>query len=301
MPSASHELPVDLIRNHPAFAVELYREVSGMPLPQYTRVRDGAAEATHTAPAELVSDSVVVCERPPHEHEGTDDVKVMAVITESQLKWDARKQYTWPAYVANVRHRNQCPVVLMVITPTNALARRFAKTIDLGCGEVRPAVFSTESLGPVTDPDEAGRHPLRTVMAMAASPTDDTAALKALATALTSIDSSDSSLYSDYVVAALKAATGNPLEKLMTIGDYQFKTELIGRPFREGEAKGKAEGKAEGRIETLVEGVLGVLEARGLPVPESVSTRIEAETDPQVLAVWLRRAATVEKAEHLFD
>ena len=149
-----------------------------MPPPQ-TRVRDGAAEATHTAPAEPVSDSVGVCERPAHEHEGTEDVRVKAVITELQLKWDARKQ-SWPAYVANVRHRNQCPVVLMVITPTNALARRFAKTIDLGCGEVRPAVFSTESLQPVTDPDEAEHHPLRAVLAMAASPTEDTDRAEAL-------------------------------------------------------------------------------------------------------------------------
>lgn len=67
------------------------REVSGLPLPQFTHVRDGAAEATHTAPTELISDSVVVCERPPYEHEGTDPVKVMALITESQLGWDRRK------------------------------------------------------------------------------------------------------------------------------------------------------------------------------------------------------------------
>lgn len=88
-------------------------------------------------------------------------------------------------------------MVLLVITPTTVLARRFAKTIDLGCGEVRPVVFSTESLRPVTDVTEADRNPLLTILAMAASPTDAPDALTALATALTNIDSSASSLYAD--------------------------------------------------------------------------------------------------------
>lgn len=293
MPSVSHELPVDLIRNDPAFAVELFREVSGMPLPEFTHVRDGAAEATHTAPSELISDSVVVCERPPYEHEGTDPVEVMAVITESQRGWDSRKHYSWPAYVANVRHRHRCPVVLLVLTPTTALAHRFAKTIDLGCGEVRPVVFSMESLRPVTDTAEADRHPLLTVLAMAASPTSGPEAPAALVTALTSIDSSVSSLYADYVLAALRSATGSSLEELMTIGDYQFRTELIGRPFREGEAKGRAKAMAES--------VVAVLEARGLSVPDRVRERVAEEPDPEILSGRLRRAATVEKSGALFD
>ncbi|WP_017576980.1 hypothetical protein [Nocardiopsis kunsanensis] len=141
-----------------------------MPLPEFTHVRDGAVEATHTAPSELLSDSVVVCERPPYEHEGTDPVKVMAVITESQRGWGSRKHYSWPAYAAHVRHRHRCPVVLLVLTPTTALAHRFATTTDLGCGEVRPVVFSMGSLRPVTDTAEADRHPLLTVLAMRVRP-----------------------------------------------------------------------------------------------------------------------------------
>lgn len=293
MPSAAHELPVDLIRNDPEFAVELFREVSGMPLPTFTSVRDGAAEATHTAPPELVSDSVVVCERDPHEHEGGGRVKVMAVITEPQRAWDDRKQYSWPAYVANVRHRHRCPVVLLVITPTSTLARKYAKNIDLGCGEVRPVVLATDTLEPVTNVEAAKQHPLLAVLAMASSPTDDPAALAGLVAALKSIDSSDSALYSDYVLAALKTVGGSPLEDLMTIGGYKFRTELIGRPYREGEAKGLAKG--------LAGSVLSVLEARGVTVSEVVRARIVEETDAQILKDWVRRAVTVARAEDLFE
>ena len=91
----------------------------------------------------------------------------------------------------------------------------------------------------------------------------------------------------------------------MTIGDYQFRTELIGRPFREGEAKGRSEGRSEGRakgrVEAMAESVVAVLEARGLSVPDRVRGRVAGESDPQILSGWLRRAATVEKAGALFE
>lgn len=293
MPSVEHELPLDLIRNDPVFAVELFREVSGQSLPEFTRVRDGAAEATHSAPAHLTTDSVVVCERPPGEREGTDPVAVLAIITEPQRAWDRRKYFTWPAYVANVRQRYKCPTVLLALTPTSSLARRYADPIDLGCGQVRPLVLPMDTLEPVTDQRTAAEHPLLTVLALVAKPTKDREALDALSTALTSIDSASSSLYADYVLAALAAVTGSSPEELMPIGDYQFKTELIGRPFREGRTKGRAEGRAEA--------VLAVLEACGTPVSASVRERVLDETDLEVLDGWVRRAATVDRAEDLFD
>ncbi|WP_121187777.1 hypothetical protein [Nocardiopsis sp. Huas11] len=70
--------------------------------------------------------------------------------------------------------------------------------------------------------------------------------------------------------------------------DYEFKTELIGRPFREGEAKG------------LAEAVLSVLEERGISVSDQVRERVTSSTDREALRVWVRRVATVERAEDLF-
>lgn len=79
----------------------------------------------------------------------------------------------------------------------------------------------------------------------------------------------------------------------MTIGDHQLRTELLGRPFREGEAKGRAKAMAES--------VVAVLETRGLSVPDRVSGRVAEESDPEALSCWLRRAATVERAGALFE
>lgn len=293
MPSHEHEFPLDLIRHDPTFATELLQEVTGKPLPEHTRVRCDAAEATRTAPAYLNSDSLVVCERPPLPHERQDGpVPVLAIITEPQNTWDSRKPYSWPCYVANIRHRLKCPVALLVLTPTTALARRYSPPIDLGCGEIRPLVLALDTLEPVTDQSVAAAHPVLTILALAANPTDDKDALEALTVALKSLDASASSLYSDYVLAALSATALSSLEEIMAVRDYEFRTELIGRPFREGEAKGRAAGRAEA--------ILGVLDARGIAVSNEARERVNASSDLDELDRWVRRAAKVDSAEDLF-
>jgi hypothetical protein len=297
MPSQEHELPVDLIRNDPKFAVELLREVTGKPLPEHTRVRCDASEATRAAPAQLVTDSFVVCERPPLPHEKTDDpVPVLGIITEPQNKWDPHKPYSWPCYVANIRHRLRCPIALLVLTPTTALAKRYAAPIDLGCGEIRPLVLALDTLEPVTDQSVAAAHPVLTILALASNPTDDKAALEALTAALKSLDASSSSLYSDYVLAALSATALGTLEEIMAVRDYEFRTELIGRPYREGRTEGRTEGRIEGRIEAI----LRVLESRGIAVPDEVRDRVTASSDLDELDLWVSRAAKVDSAEGLF-
>ena len=117
MPSHQHEFPLDLIRNDPASVVELLKEITGKPLPEFTRVRCDSAEATSTAPTHLTSDSVVVCERPPYPYEKRDaPVPVVGIIVELQNRPDRRKYCRWPAYVANTRLRPACPVVLLALS-----------------------------------------------------------------------------------------------------------------------------------------------------------------------------------------
>ncbi|MDT0327860.1 hypothetical protein [Nocardiopsis lambiniae] len=290
MPSHQHEFPLDLIRCDPGSAVELLRELTGEPLPEFTRVRCDAAEATSTALTHLTSDSVVVCERPPHPHEERDDpVPVLAVIVEPQNRRDDRKSYRWPAYVANTRMRLECPVALLVLTPTSSLARRYAEPIDLGCGEIRPLVLALDTLRPISDPKAAAARPVLAVLAMANNPTEDEAALDALLAALKSLDGSSSSLYSDYVLAALSATALGSLEKLMKLKDYEFKTELIGRPFREGKALGQ------------IKGIFAVLKSKGIEVSEETRKRIDGTTDLELLDVWLNRAVGAERVEDLFE
>ncbi|MFE4591828.1 hypothetical protein [Streptomyces laurentii] len=56
----------------------------------------------------------------------------------------------------------------------------------------------------------------------------------------------------------------------------------------------------EGRAQSRAEDVLTVLDARGIPVPDSVRERVTASTNLDQLSRWHWRAVTVSAAEDIF-
>src|SRR5262249_56374514 len=68
-----------------------------------------------------------------------------------------------------------------------------------------------------------------------------------------------------------------------------------------GEVKGKAEGEAKGKAEGEARAVLAVLDARGIEVPDPVREDITNCTNLDQLDTWIRRAATANKVQELFD
>lgn len=291
MVSTEHEFPLDMIRHTPELAVQLLAQ-AGHPAPVFTRVRTEAAEATESAPVELRADSIVLLE----DATGDDGAAapMLAIVVECQQGRDARKRYTWPAYVACVRARLECPVILLVLTPTRELARWSATSIDLGGGYLRhsPLTMALEALNPITDADRARAAPELAILA-AVHRSDDHAALDALVPAMNALDQDVSNLYADYVFAALPAAAKRYLEEQMTVTDHGYKSEFVNRILDEG--------RTEGRTEGLAESVLLVLDGRGVTVSDDVRARVTACTDSDELAGWLRRAGVVERVDQLFD
>lgn len=293
MPPLEHELPLDLIRHFPALAPCLLEHVSATPLPEFTRARCDSGDATTTAPPELRADSVVVLERPPDSGAGAP-VPVLVIVVECQRRPDERKRFSWPAYVANLRARLECPTVLLVLSPNRAVAQWCAAPIDLGWGSLvhRPVVLSLTDLAPVTDPGQACAEPELAILAAIVHHASDPAVLDALLPAIDSLAPAKGTLYADYVLAVLPAAARKYLEDAVTTGTYEFKSDLFGRVFAEGKAEGRAEGEANS--------VLLILETRGITVPDHVRHRITSCTDLDQLATWVRRALTVTTAEELF-
>ncbi|MBB6171835.1 hypothetical protein HNR23_001895 [Nocardiopsis mwathae] len=293
MPSFEHEFSLDLIRHAPDLAVRLYERVSGADVPDYAWARCESGDATKSSPPELRADSVVLLESPPAAGE-EKPVRVQGIIVEPQNGYDRRKRFSWPTYVANLRSRLECPVVLIVFTPTDALAKWSAQPIDCGGGYMvqRPLAVSLEALQPVRDPEKATECPELAVLAAVLHETEDKEVLDALIPALAAIDESTSTLYSDYVLQALPTAARMYLEDTMATGTYEFKTEFIGRPYRQGKADGEVEGKAGD--------VLMILETRGLSVPDAVRERVTSCDDVEQLNTLVRRAVTVDRAEDLF-
>jgi uncharacterized protein (DUF2126 family) len=70
---------------------------------------------------------------------------------------------------------------------------------------------------------------------------------------------------------------------MMTITGHRYRSEFARRYFSQGEVKA----------------LLGVLEARGIEVPDDVRARIANCTDSDQLAAWIRRAANADKIEDL--
>jgi hypothetical protein len=55
------------------------------------------------------------------------DGPVHGIVVEVQLSEDTRKRFVWPAYVANLRARFECPVSLLVVA-----ARPTSRSVGFG-------------------------------------------------------------------------------------------------------------------------------------------------------------------------
>jgi hypothetical protein len=290
MPSLQHESLLLLFRNRPELAPELLRDVLHVELPAYSEARVESAELTDVNPAEYRADLVVLL---------VDGKPVHAIVVEVQLGEDPRKRFTWPVYVAGLRARLECPACVLVVTPTEAMARWCRKPIDLGPGNTFvPLVIGPASVPVIDDVAAAERDPELAVLSCIAHGSEAHAEVLGRAALLATLRLSDDRqvLYSDLVFAALSEAARAALEELMASGNFEFQSEFAKKHQAKGRAEGEAKGEAKGRAEAL----LSVLQARGLRVSDEVRARILACTDVAQLDAWVRKAVAVTSVDELF-
>ncbi|MEH1130227.1 hypothetical protein [Micromonospora sp. CPCC 206061] len=210
-------------------------------------------------------------------------------MIEAQLRIDARKRLSWPAYVATLHARLGCPVVLFVVCPVQAVADWCTPAIVIGPpgSMLTPVALGPAQVPVITDQKTARRVPELAVLSALAhgdSP-NPTPIFDALLSALDVIDHDHANLYTDLILAVLPAAARDCLEELMTTTSHRYQSDFARRYFSEGEARGEANA------------VLAVLAARGIEVPDRIRTTIASCTDLDRLALWIRRAATANKIE----
>jgi hypothetical protein len=250
MPSQLHESHLLLFRNQPALAAELIRGALGVELPAFHEARDVSADLTQAQPVEYRADMVI---------ELWNEAPVHGVIVEVQLSTVLRKHFAWPAYVANLRARLECPVSLMVVTPYEHVARWAAKPVYLGCGcWFAPYVLGPSCIPQVTDEAQARSNPeLAVLSAMAhgleADPARALEIALAARTACVGLDVDRADLYVDLIInslneAARRALMNMDLRKLK----YQFQSEWAREQFAERMAEGELRGRAALIIRQLV-------------------------------------------------
>jgi hypothetical protein len=307
MPSIPHEAPLELIRRRPQLAAVLLRGL-GVAVPDDAIASLGSAEMTASAPTELRADTVIILDGKSGR---------LAVVVEVQLRYDAEKIWTWPAYLIMARLAHRCPAVLLVICLGSRTAQRCRAAITIGhpgC-EVVPLVIDAATT-PIPGDDgvtEAAVVPELVVLAVLTGALDmgQEADRRLVLRSLAGLDDGRLRTYTVFVLNATSQPDRKALEDLMA--KTAFRNDFVDRLLAEGRSEGLAEGKAEGLAEGkaagktvgLAEGmarmVVRILAARGVSVPVEARQRILACTDAAQLEVWGDRAAVASSVEELFS
>jgi hypothetical protein len=283
----AHEIAADLFKNRPSLAAELLDEALGIELPPYTEAHLASIDLTEIQPAEYRADVVIVL------RDGKAPVRV--IVVEVQLTKDARKRFSWPAYVTVSRAIHSCPADLLVIALDPVVAAWCAEPIAIGAPGfvLSPSVLHRAAIPVITDPEEAARRPeLGVLSAMAHGETEQGAAIAAaVLPAIRGLDDERSRFYHDLIYNSLNEAARRALEE--TMKGYTYQSDFAKRYV--------AEGLAMGRDQGLAEGLLTVLQVRGIAVPEAVRTRILAEKAPEQLKRWLEKAVVASSISEVID
>jgi hypothetical protein len=287
-----HEALVEMFRQHPEFAAMLLHDEFGVDLPAYRRASLPSADLTEAAPTELRPDAIVTFAA-----DGDPDKPVLAVVVEVQLGRDLDKHWSWPLYLAKLRARMHCPVVLLVLTVDSTTARWCSGGIELGHPGwvLRPLVYGPERVPVVTDPAQVAGVPelaLLSAMVHGDGP-DGVKIVDALVASFATTDRDRAILYSELAFEVLPKKLRGLWEERMSTHTFTFQSDYARRL--------KAEGRAEGRAEGEATAVLDVLDTRGFDVSEEVRARITSCSDLDQLKTWLRRAVTVGTIDELFE
>ncbi|MGW0063987.1 hypothetical protein ACWDTT_29130 [Streptosporangium sandarakinum] len=289
MPTREHEIWLELIQERPSLAVDLLGCVRPDAVPDFARARVESADLNEHKPTEYRADTVVSLL-----DEAT--ATVAAVIIEVQRRKDPGKPWSWPAYLATLRARLRCPVLLLVISPRTDTAAWCAHPITLGHPglTLTPLVLGPDQIPAITDPCQAQANPELAVLSALVHGDGATGEkiLAAMLQGLDHIEFDQAQGYIDEVLAMLPVAARQILEAMMRTGTREYKSEYARHYFGQGKAQGIAEGEAKM--------LLHVLAGRGIEVPEDARARILECTDPAQIERWGRRAGTVDTIDELF-
>jgi hypothetical protein len=256
MPSRKHQRLVVLLAEHPRLFVELVRSCSGLDVPGTLELGPDTVRLPTT---DRTSDGAVVVRR----DEATGDHRE-AFVLEVQLREDAQKRLAWPIYVVGTAERLRCPVTLVVVTPSERVARWAAQPIDLGRGRMvlEPWVIGPRRIATEMSLDDARARPDRLALSVIVHG-DRRGSLQlsrvAMQVARELLASGDrrSIVLADLIVDSVRADVRRKVQADMEATSGWGRTlwfSEIGKAVADGWAEGRARGRAEGRVEGRAEG-----------------------------------------------
>jgi hypothetical protein len=288
--TVTHEAPLELIKQHPALAVDLFRAVTGTPLAGDLDVRLGPNNLSEFRPMDFRVDAVVVVSDPV-----TRD-PVLVILIEPQGRSDRDKAFSWPAYIALARKAVNCKnAVLIVVCPDPAEAEKCRRAIPTG----HPGF----DLWPiVVDPDHApsseGASPylLLFLACLPALDIESEAGARRVLNAIrdTGASEDERKILTTIILVRASETARRLLESLMTT--MEWKSEFV-ESFVE---QGREQGLEQGNVQTKRQDLLKVLDLRGLRPTEEERARVGSSTDFAQLDRWFERSLTASTAAEVF-
>ncbi|MHB8419805.1 MAG: hypothetical protein ACYDCL_17150 [Myxococcales bacterium] len=298
MPSKAHEVVLQIVVDHPDFAVDFLAARFGPRWPGARSVVLAPPDIAQLAALQHRADALLRIE--------TGDGSGLIVVVEVQLTKDPKKLFTWPLYLCGLRAKLELPAVLLVVTPDRAVQDWASGRIALGPGSdgIQPVVFGPAAIPLVTEPPAAEQKPWLALLSALAHAAEEPGVEAVVAAevafvrleAAGSIDPELHRLYTDLMFQALGPKAPRALEVLMQ-GGYQPQSEIVKGWFAEGKKEGEAKGKAEGKVEGKADALLAVLTARKLAVSEEQRQMILVCHDLALLDRWIARAVTASTTE----
>jgi hypothetical protein len=283
--TVTHEAPLELIRQHPALAVDLLQAFTGLSVPDQAEIRLGPNSLNAIVPAEFTADAVVIVSDP-----ATGDPQIVIVV-EPQGRDDQTKRYAWPAYLVNVRSAVKCPTaVLIVVCPDPREAEKCREMIAIGHPgwDLWPIVID-----PLHAPeDNAGPYLTLFLACLPALDMADPAVARHVLTAIreTGASEADRMKLATIIMKRASAAARPILEDLMAT--LEWKDDFVEGFYNQG--------KAEGAVGAKITDIMEVLSVRDLHPTKKQLSRLAGCTDLAILDRWFKRSLAAASAAEVF-
>jgi hypothetical protein len=285
MPSAWHDSVTELFRQTPDLAVEILRDLMGVPLPAVIGARVEPPGFNDRPSTDFDADVVIVA-GPRHD-------PVHGIIVEAQQGRRPEKLDAIARYAAALWLMLRCPVDVLVICPDAETATWYGRPITTTLTGYMPCprALHPDLVPAITDASQVTADPGMGALSVAFH--GEVAEVRAAFVAGLTPLKSEGTQYYEYGYCLSPTVVRKLLEELVASTSWPvyspFAKEHFGRGLAEGEAKGEADA------------VLLVLEARGLDITDAQRDRITGCTDLDQLRTWVRRAATLTAASELFE
>ncbi len=319
MPGPLHEGILALISADPLLAIELFCQLSRVPIPiGRPEIVDGTliAYSFKDQPREIRVDRLIILRQA---HLPGSPVR-LAVPFEAQLGLDYEKRFRLLEYIAAVRRDYRCSADAVVFAPSRGLAESIRGLFD-DEPKFCPLIAGPDAIPMMTDPDQALARPslaLLSAVAHADSEFGHVAALLA-AWVLHHIAPPRRRLYMQMLMAALPEGLASdvhpwlPAEQEEWIpSEFEKRGYLYNRLVKDARKEGRQQGLEEGLQQGLQQGdargVLAglrraltlVLRSRGLEPTRAQQARIDACESRAQLEEWLLVAEHVTRVSELF-